>query len=100
MKRFPRARGDVPAGARKRQGEEGFSPRTRGCSEGRERFYLSSFVFPAHAGMFRRDGISRTGGSSFPRARGDVPENSIVCQVQKRFSPRTRGCSFSASSAP
>ena len=70
-----------------------FSPRTRGCSYVADNVVMPVFVFPAHAGMFRRGNAHVEFTFCFPRARGDVPRVSDREQGPIGFSPRTRGCS-------
>ena len=91
---FPRIRGDVPTMLSWRKPNLGFSPHTRGCSAIGHAISAENTVFPAYAGMFRRAGTLRTGGSSFPRIRGDVPANPWVSEAAQKFSPHTRGCSY------
>ena len=43
--------------------------------------------------MFRSPGRSIRKMTSFPRARGDVPEGAPKVELDCWFSPRTRGCS-------
>ena len=50
---FPRIRGDVPAVGGAREGDNGFSPHTRGCSGDAAAATVVCNVFPAYAGMFR-----------------------------------------------
>ena len=52
IRRFPRARGDVPIVLRGVLGPFEFSPRTRGCSHMIVQIRITITVFPAHAGMF------------------------------------------------
>ena len=92
--RFPRVRGDVPPQNCYVPTGFGFSPRTRGCSLAGTLWGSHRQVFPAYAGMFRRR-KSRTGRPrSFPRVRGDVPAWKKPNSTLRKFSPRTRGCSF------
>ena len=90
---FPRARGDVPSRTFTASTLVGFSPRTRGCSAGPKKIARNLPVFPAHAGMFRRDWPCPNRPAGFPRARGDVPALSRPGAMTSGFSPRTRGCS-------
>ena len=71
-----------------------FSPRTRGCSLLSGFVNTTSWVFPAHAGMFLPRIPIGAGEFGFPRARGDVPEIARRGYRLYLFSPRTRGCSF------
>ncbi len=91
---FPRARGDVPAFVGSTRSLDGFSPRTRGCSQAAHKHQGFFTVFPAHAGMFlslrQREFICE----GFPRARGDVPIREHSFSRKRSFSPRTRGCSL------
>ena len=52
VKRFPRARGDVPPSPPTPALVSWFSPRTRGCSGYQSSYAVPHAVFPAHAGMF------------------------------------------------
>ena len=70
---FPRVRGDVPGQNPMQQKPRLFSPRARGCSQGRKIMQLTCYVFPACAGMFPYPPILLSGVVSFPRVRGDVP---------------------------
>ena len=90
---FPRVRGDVPFPLEKGSAMETFSPRARGCSAARSPRGRNCSVFPACAGMFRRDGVMLGTFSCFPRVRGDVPYIKIVGPILIPFSPRARGCS-------
>ena len=90
---FPRARGDVPEKSWLLKLTFSFSPRTRGCSCWALCCSECWWVFPAHAGMFRRVGYRSQMKSSFPRARGDVPTPACGGLQNTPFSPRTRGCS-------
>ena len=93
IRRFPRARGDVPPPTRREYRGTRFSPRTRGCSLVAVLGPDGYNVFPAHAGMF----LGRVWGCvfprRFPRARGDVPNGIRKAWNTVAFSPRTRGCS-------
>ena len=90
---FPRARGDVPTKLLGSGCERPFSPRTRGCSAKTCTLTTPAFVFPAHAGMFRKWLSPLSGTLGFPRARGDVPYMLCAITCGGMFSPRTRGCS-------
>ena len=48
-------------------------------------------VFPAHAGMSRRDNIEPRAPESFPRTRGDEPDDNPGLTTGWEFSPHTRG---------
>ena len=90
---FPRVRGDVPTSGFLTPTRRRFSPRARGCSAARSPRGRNCSVFPACAGMFRRDGVMLGTFSCFPRVRGDVPYIKIVGPILIPFSPRARGCS-------
>ena len=90
---FPRARGDVPCHTHCMHPYVRFSPRTRGCSPSSPSDQTPPHVFPAHAGMFRARFCMPHSIGRFPRARGDVPGNTIILDTPYWFSPRTRGCS-------
>ena len=70
---FPRVRGDVPADSLDNRGDDRFSPRARGCSCTNFELGAGFPVFPACAGMFRKQPRDFPSHSSFPRVRGDVP---------------------------
>ena len=70
-----------------------FSPHTRGCSRLSRQSARPSSVFPAHAGMFPGTPSGLRRFTSFPRTRGDVPDDVRVAVIGKMFSPHTRGCS-------
>ena len=74
--RFPRIRGDVPLWIPQVGEFLSFSPHTRGCSFHVGLITLSHTVFPAYAGMFRRLPALLPMLVSFPRIRGDVPNQS------------------------
>ena len=93
VERFPRARGDVPPLHLESHTPPRFSPRTRGCSGQGVSGVEVCYVFPAHAGMFRRSSTVQTMRWCFPRARGDVPGTHPLIRLRAMFSPRTRGCS-------
>ena len=90
---FPRIRGDVPAGSSSCLILERFSPHTRGCSSPDYCRHPGFYVFPAYAGMFRRERHHRYGFKRFPRIRGDVPFWMCFATGWLGFSPHTRGCS-------
>ena len=75
--RFPRVRGDVPALSALGDFLFRFSPRARGCSETSIVTDATRRVFPACAGMFRIAAGSGKSGKSFPRVRGDVPNQNL-----------------------
>ena len=93
LRRFPRARGDVPQRLLGGGSPKRFSPRTRGCSLLRAYRIRIFAVFPAHAGMFRSGYWGVEALKGFPRARGDVPVRILRLRFWKTFSPRARGCS-------
>ena len=90
---FPRIRGDVPIVTFMQASASAFSPHTRGCSL----FLLFRghllTVFPAYAGMFRKENASEIKEICFPRIRGDVPGFQASRPLEGAFSPHTRGCS-------
>ena len=106
-------RGDVPFEYRPFRCLLRFSPRARGCSQGRRGHHPVDCVFPACAGMFletvyhgRSKGVfpacagmfpvtppSAAPISCFPRVRGDVPHDGVTVDRDPGFSPRARGCS-------
>ena len=90
---FPRVCGDVPHEALAPYACVRFSPRMRGCSYLEAKKSAAWHVFPAYAGMFRRDRPSGGAAGSFPRVCGDVPYLRKEAQDLSGFSPRMRGCS-------
>ena len=70
-----------------------FSPHTRGWSPARQSTEANPHVFPAHAGMVPILKRCFSGCSSFPRTRGDGPYGKSPEDVEKAFSPHTRGWS-------
>ena len=70
---FPRIRGDVPVQVVRRHAERLFSPHTRGCSGLKRKLPYFDAVFPAYAGMFRKEKSGTPPLTRFPRIRGDVP---------------------------
>ena len=93
---FPAHAGMFPQGEAFIPLAPSFSPRTRGCSCGVNHSVMIATVFPAHAGMFPKAATQAGLDLSFPRARGDVPAPPRPHAAPRRFSPRTRGCSFLA----
>ena len=93
--RFPRIRGDVPPKTHGRNPTPKFSPHTRGCSLTHLCGGILGHVFPAYAGMFRRNRASATPKYCFPRMRGDVPLKTFRASGKSEFSPHARGCSSS-----
>ncbi len=73
-----------------------FSPRARGCSVDYGTRRLLAAVFPACAGMFLPILTRAMKNPGFPRVRGDVPIRIWATQSNAKFSPRARGCSFTA----
>ena len=92
---FPRIRGDVPSTSPVPLHCPQFSPHTRGCSVYKNAWRMPHCIFPAYAGMFRMRLRSRSVWANFPRIRGDVPEAWKGMGLAQKFSPHTRGCSFS-----
>ena len=90
---FPRVRGDVPVPSNLPVRVAAFSPRARGCSAMRPPRSFACLVFPACAGMFPAFRPVRALVASFPRVRGDVPQEVITAAHAVEFSPRARGCS-------
>ena len=50
-----------------------------------------TYVFPAYAGMSPHRQYPRMKGASFPRLRGDEPDNEDEKPNEGAFSPPTRG---------
>ena len=90
---FPRIRGDVPWRWTPKLSVQKFSPHTRGCSSNPAENGIRTTVFPAYAGMFRSFFVVCATFWSFPRIRGDVPEDPYTSSGYWGFSPHTRGCS-------
>ena len=90
---FPRVRGDVPPTWLRCRATGKFSPRARGCSPVPHHTVACYHVFPACAGMFRREGHHGRYRYGFPRVRGDVPALNQHTAMMQAFSPRARGCS-------
>ena len=90
---FPRIRGDVPLIPAMTEALTAFSPHTRGCSADRQLLRENNEVFPAYAGMFRRQHSRWLDQEGFPRIRGDVPRELTQASLPFAFSPHTRGCS-------
>ena len=91
---FPHARGDVPATHWRTQRHRIFSPRPWGCSVLRDLYYGIGSLFPTPVGMFRALLIGSYTRSSFPHARGDVPNSRAPLHDLPDFSPRPWGCSL------
>ena len=92
---FPRIRGDAPHARPKANLLPPFSPHTRGCSALRIDAKQHDHVFPAYAGMLRMLPARLLGIFCFPRIRGDAPRRRGGTFPAGRFSPHTRGCSYS-----
>ena len=90
---FPRVRGDVPKPTSDFEWKCVFSPRARGCSRLMRNAIPGCIVFPACAGMFRKENASEIKEICFPRVRGDVPLHDAQHVRLSVFSPRARGCS-------
>ncbi len=91
MTGFPRPRGDGPIWAAGWDGSCWFSPPTRGWPGRVLRCRRHHLVFPAHAGMARRNQKPNLTPGSFPRPRGDGPSDPPPQPAQSAFSPPTRG---------
>ena len=91
--RFPRVRGDVPRCCHTPYQYKQFSPRARGCSSPHQSPHAPAHVFPACAGMFRKNPTKDCAWCRFPRVRGDVPPGPNTVLTPVKFSPRARGCS-------
>ena len=90
----PRTRGDVPIAICRINSLTGFTPHTRGCSQGRPQRALLWRLHPAHAGMFLVASIPLSSISASPRTRGDVPKDGKRFGIVFSFTPHTRGCSW------
>ncbi len=88
---FPRPRGDGPSPVVVSFFPGTFSPPTRGWPATALPPPGFPLVFPAHAGMARRQLIILRGNVGFPRPRGDGPENEDMHAAARKFSPPTRG---------
>ncbi len=88
---FPRVRGDGPLEDRRREGPQGFPPRTRGWPFYGPPSAASLSVSPAYAGMAPAMRIAMLATLCFPRVRGDGPACGWVSRNAATFPPRTRG---------
>ncbi len=89
----PRARGDGPSSRDSAGSMSACSPRTRGWSTLLTDRAVDKGLLPAHAGMVRSCGSSRTTVRTAPRARGDGPDRRGQRHRAGNCSPRTRGWS-------
>ena len=71
---FPRTRGDGPDSVDSAAAKAEFPPHTRGWTLMVVHFIDRESVSPAHAGMDLEIEAEAFGTSSFPRTRGDGPE--------------------------
>ena len=92
-RRFPHARGDVPARHVRMLRADRFSPRPWGCSVEHGFAADGADVFPTPVGMFRVVPSPLGASTCFPHARGDVPRIFKHGATRTEFSPRPWGCS-------
>ena len=87
----PRERGDGPEQVRVTPKGVACSPRARGWPGNNARFPLIGRVFPASAGMARRQQHGLPGRGGVPRERGDGPARLTRHDAPVACSPRARG---------
>ena len=87
----PRPRGDGPTRRFVACPNVSCSPPTRGWTGAPERARKPSRVFPAHAGMDRKDVNPRNSKLGVPRPRGDGPNTLGKASWDRGCSPPTRG---------
>ena len=94
---FPRIRGGAPPMPEISISFFFFSPYTRGCSFSVTLPSSTILLFPVYAGVLLLIPSGASNCPAFPRIRGGAP--SIICPRKPvaRFSPYTRGCSYSHS---
>ena len=88
---FPRTRGDGPVASPQVMVRSSVSPHTRGWTRRDGGRGPERRGFPAHAGMDPGIGGSPTGGTGFPRTRGDGPSRHSAGAPACEVSPHTRG---------
>ncbi len=93
FRRGPRARGGGPVVGEEGHGGGGWSPRTRGWSQGQAARTPPRVVVPAHAGVVLRVRPDRGSRCCGPRARGGGPAAAYGALTGDAWSPRTRGWS-------
>ena len=89
--RFPRRRGDGPAGRGVLGGHAEFPPQARGWTPGRRLLFGPEAVSPAGAGMDRPLALPPVVPSCFPRRRGDGPLKERRRGGFRPFPPQARG---------
>ena len=89
--RLPRTRGDGPRPAACWRRRMMASPHTRGWTQRGADYDVSTWGFPAHAGMDPRGDRARAVPGGLPRTRGDGPLTAIAKHVEAVASPHTRG---------
>ena len=90
--RFPRTRGDAPAGETTGDSTPWLPPHTRGCTLATEREESLTMASPAHAGMHPEEEGLAMADTSFPRTRGDAPVQVACYWCEGALPPHTRGC--------
>ncbi len=90
-KRFPRPRGDGPAGPGDGCGGMRVPPPTRGWPPSRGGLLAWARGSPAHAGMARSKGGLNDRSHRFPRPRGDGPLKGPAGPTGPTVPPPTRG---------
>ena len=91
---FPRASGDGPKAERDEAHPSTFPPRERGWSQFEAELLQQGYVSPARAGMVPAMSLEQSRYTSFPRASGDGPQNSLAVNSAISFPPRERGWSL------
>ena len=90
-RRFPRTRGDGPWWRATRATRPTFPPHARGWTRRRYQRQRHHRVSPARAGMDRIRSDARRQRRSFPRTRGDGPQQRLLDLGGQRFPPHARG---------
>ena len=94
-KSLPHARGGAPTDDERPRAQLPSSPRTWGCSAGRQRRKPCRRVFPTHVGVLLLIEVGVQAKMRLPHARGGSPVDSGLNTLRPKSSPRTWGCSCS-----
>ncbi len=97
---IPHARGGVPRRVLGVDRDLVYSPRTWGCTEGRDPTLPRLCLFPTHVGVYRAVDGPRVGDRAIPHARGGVPMRAGTEHHAVGYSPRTWGCTDQRHDAP
>ena len=89
--RVPRPRGDLPSAPMNQLAAILCSPPTRGSPDIEGDHDDRRLVFPAHAGISRRELMGLLKANSVPRPRGDLPSHRLEMLEAAQCSPPTRG---------